>query len=58
MHYLFIHLFICWNNRMIALLLFYYFPALCTSKGDINASASAICYLWRFLVHYYIGKPL
>ena len=36
---------------MVALLLCYHFTALCTSKGDI--SASAIFYLWRFpLVHY------
>ena len=55
MHHLFIYLFICWSNGMVALLLCYHFIALCTSKGDI--SASAICFLWKFLlVHYYIGR--
>ena len=40
---------------MVALLLCYCFTALCTSKGDI--SASAIYYLWRFfLAHCYIGR--
>ena len=40
---------------MAALLLGYHSTALCTSKGDI--SASAICYLWRFfIVHYSIGR--
>ena len=43
MHILFIYKFICFSNRMGALLLCYYFTALCTFKDDI--SASAICYL-------------
>ena len=56
MHYLFTCLFICWSNRMVALLICYHFTTLCTSKYEI--SASAICYLWRFfLVHYFIGRP-
>ena len=51
-----IYSFICWINRIVALLICYHFTALCTSKGDI--SASAICYLWGFfLVYYYIGRP-
>ena len=54
MHHIFIYLFICFSNRMVALLLCYHFTAPCTSKVDI----SAICYLWRFfLVHCYIGRP-
>ena len=55
-HHLFILWFICWSIRMVALLLCYYFTALCTSKGDI--SASPICYLWViFLILHYIGSP-
>ena len=55
MHHFFIYLFICWSNIMTALLQCYHSTALCTSNGDI--SASAICYLWRFfLVHYYVGR--
>ena len=42
----FIYWFICWSNRMTALLLCYHFTALCTSRGDI--SVSAICYIWMF----------
>ena len=55
MHNLFIYLFICWSNRMLALLICYHFTALCTSKGGI--SVSAICYLWRFFLVHYIGRP-
>ena len=32
MHHLFIYLFICWSNRMVALLLCYHFTALYTYK--------------------------
>ena len=45
MYHLFIYLFICWSNRMAALLLWYHSTALCT-----DISASAICYLWRFFL--------
>ena len=46
------HILICWSNKMVAMLLCYN-STVCTSKGDI--SASAICYLRIFLlVHYYI----
>ena len=45
-HFL-IYLFICWTNRMANLFLCYHSTALCTSKSNI--SASAICYLWRFI---------
>ena len=45
-----VYLFICWSNRMVALLLCYHFTALCTCKGDV--SASTISYLWTFLIHY------
>ena len=56
MHNLFVYLFIYWSNRMAGLLLCCYFTTLCTSKGDI--SASAVYYLWRlFVYHYYIGRP-
>ena len=56
MHHLFIYLFICWSSRIAALFLCYSFTAICTSKGDI--SASAIYYFWRFfLIHYYVGRP-
>ena len=40
-------LFVCWSNRIAAVLLCYHSTALCTSK--CNISASAICYLWRFI---------
>ena len=57
LHHLFIYLFISWSNSMAALLPCDHFTALCTSKGDITASA--IWYLWRFILDcFYIGMPL
>ena len=49
---LFIYLFICWSNRMAALLLHYHSIAPCTSKCGI--SASAICHFWRFVFRFNI----
>ena len=43
---------------MAALFLCYHSTALCTSKGNI--SASAICYLWRFIylsIYCCVGRP-
>ena len=55
MHHLFIYLFICWSNRMVAPIFCCHFTAICTSKADI--SASVIYYLWKFfLIHYYISR--
>ena len=52
---LFIYLFICGSSGMIALMLCYHSIALCTFIGYI--SASAICYLWSFiLVVWNIGR--
>ena len=45
MHHLFIYLFICGSNRIVVLLHCYHITALCTSQGDI--SASAIYQPWR-----------
>ena len=51
-YHFFIYLFICWSNRMAALFLCYHSTTLCNFKGDI--SASAICYLWRFIYQFII----
>ena len=46
-YHFFIYLFIWRSNRTAALFLCYHSTTLCTFKDNI--SASAICYLWRFI---------
>ena len=47
MYHLFINMFICWSNRMAALLLCYHFAALCTSNGG--------GWLYHLLIYLFIS---
>ena len=53
MHPLFNYLFIGWSNRVWVFLLCYPSIALCTSKGDISASALEVYYVSQFTVETY-----